>query len=556
MKKVLSIITLMSLFTFNFSLVNAATWSQSDSTSKVDHFEVTTSPTSTKIWEAIDLIVKAVDKAWNVKKDYLWTIYVSVDNDSKATVPYVDWYQFVVADLWQKTFSKWLSFTKEWKITVTVLDIDNDNLEWTTEVTVSSAGTTSTTKWEITISSPDNGVTISDSKVKVTWNSRKNSKLKFFLNTKEVWESQTSEDWSFAYDMEWLVPGDNAINVQVLDWTDKVIAESDKIFVKLESSWPIFKNVIIKEWNEAQAWSQINIQVMAEEWLTEASVSINGIQEILKESATAWVYEWKITLPDQSWDYNVDVTLKNSLGKVTTKTSAITIKTGKNIFENVKSQVSDKKVTFTFTADQYQDQNKIVKFKIKYGTWIDLLTNESITFEKEKIKSPSDGTYSWYIWGLDMAKYYFQIYPLDKDQKEITWVKSDIIEADLSLSSAWKCMISNIANVKVIKKWDVTELSWDSIPDASSYNVYKKDSNGNLNLIENVTINKYTINISWDKISYDEFAIKWVCGDKESESVDYSNVVKVQTWPAQIAILIFISLIFAMLYFFIRRKKI
>jgi len=49
MKKILSIITLISLFTFNFSLVNAAAGSQSDSTSKVDHFEVTTNPTSTKI---------------------------------------------------------------------------------------------------------------------------------------------------------------------------------------------------------------------------------------------------------------------------------------------------------------------------------------------------------------------------------------------------------------------------------------------------------------------------------------------------------------------------
>jgi hypothetical protein len=50
-----------------------------------------------------------------------------------------------------------------------------------------------------------------------------------------------------------------------------------------------------------------------------------------------------------------------------------------------------------------------------------------------------------------MAKYNFQIVPLDKDSKELSG-KSDVMEIDLSLNSGSnKCMISNIAGLKVTK---------------------------------------------------------------------------------------------------------
>jgi hypothetical protein len=130
------------------------------------------------------------------------------------------------------------------------------------------------------------------------------------------------------------------------------------------------------------------------------------------------------------------------------------------------------------------------------------------------------------------------------------------MEIDLSLNSGSnKCMISNIAGLKVTKAWDVSELSWDATLEATSYNVYKKWEDGNFSLIENVKTNKYAINISPDKVKYEEFAVKWVCWDWENqnESADYSNVTKVQTWPAQIIALILLSLTWA--YFYTKRRR-
>lgn len=99
-----------------------------DAPAKVDHFEVTV-PATAKVQEAVDITVKAVDKAGNQVKNYLGTIYITVENDAKATVPYQEGYTFVTADEGIKTFSKGLSFSKEGTMKVTVVDIDTENLE-------------------------------------------------------------------------------------------------------------------------------------------------------------------------------------------------------------------------------------------------------------------------------------------------------------------------------------------------------------------------------------------------------------------------------------------
>lgn len=562
MKKFFSILSILSLILFNFSWLFAAEWT---TVSQVDHFEISTTPESTKPWEAIDLTVKAVDKSWNVKKDYVWTIYITVENDTKATVPYIDWYEFVPADLWQKTFSKWLSFTKTGKMKVTVIDIDNDQLEWSIDVNVWEWEATPT--WagsgDITITSPDNWVTISWNKITVTWTAKKNSKVQYFLNWKELkdLEWQTDEKWAFSAEITEVTQSQNVIQVRILDGNDAVIAESSKISVSVDAWGPAFKSLTIKEWQEAPAWSEINISANADSGLNEFMVTIWEITQPLTESTSSpWVYEGKITLPTSPADYSLDISIKNAMWKETTKKWVASIKAiESNIFKNIKSQVSDKKVTFTFEVNP--DKEEYAKFKFKYWTSADTLKTawdtqikESTTFEKIKIMSGS--TYSWYIPGLDPAStYYFQIYAIDKDGREISWIQSEIIEVAFSMSSAGnKCMISNVSWLKTTKNGDVVELSWDSITEATSYNVYKKDKDWNFVLIENVKANKYTINISWDKVKYDEFTIKAVCGDGDNvqESADYSQATKVQTWPAQIALLLWISL--TVWYLFIRRR--
>lgn len=557
MKKIFSFLTILVLFlpsTLVFAATNktaTASVTSSNATWKVDHFEVATNPSSTKVWEAVDLTIKAVDSSWNQIKDYLWTIYITVDNDTKATVPYSDWYQFLAADLWSKTFSKWLSFTKEWKMKVVVMDIDNENLEGNVDVDVNTTTSTTTSSWEITITSPDNGVIIADSKVTVSWTTKKNSKVQYFLNLKKVYENQTDNDWGFSYELTWLNQSENIISVKVLDSSDSVIAESDKITVKQDMAWPIFKNISVKEWKQVALWSNINIEVMSDPGLSEVSATLWDANQILTEWS-AWSYTWVIKVPNEAWDYNINLSLKSTLWKVTTKNNAFSIKVSDlNNFKDIKSQIWDKKVMFTFALKN--DKPEISKFKFIYWTWANFLTSNIITFEKDKIKN-SSWALSWYIPNLSVNKYFFQIIPLDWSGSELSW-KSDIVDVDLSLPSAWKCTISNIWWLKVSSTWDISELSWNPAIEATSYNVYRKWADGIFSLIENVKTNKYEVNISWDKLKYEDFAVKWICWDlnNQNESPDYSNVTKVQTGPAQIIALILTS--FVLWFLYMKRKR-
>ncbi|MDD2565588.1 MAG: hypothetical protein PHZ26_03280 [Candidatus Gracilibacteria bacterium] len=572
MKKIISTTSVLLLLSTSFVGVFAAsgattTTTKTSTSSKVDHFTVTTNPTSTKVGEAIDLTVTAVDSAGNTKKDYAGDIYIAVDNDSKATVPFTDGFQFKAEDLGSKTFSKGLSFTKTGKMKVVVLDIENDQLEGSVDVTVTDGteGNAGDSTGDITIISPDNGMTISDNKVTVSGTTKKNSKVKFFLNGTEMkdLETQTDDKGAFTTEMKDLTQSTNIIKVKALDGTDKIIAESSDISINIETSGPLFKSLSVIEGAEAPSGSEINLTLLADSGLSEVTATLGEVVQPLIESTTSpGTYEGKVTLPSIEGDYSIDINLKSSLGKTTVKKSAATIKAfNSNIFMNIKAITSDTKVNFTF--DVTPDKPEYTKFKFKYGTSSETLktagdtqNKESITFEKEKIKSSTGTSYSWYVSGLDstVGKYYFQINPVDKDGKDISGVQSEIVEVDFGLNSAGTCMISNVSGLKATKNGDVVELSWDALPEATDYNVYKKGEDGNFTLIESVKINKYTLNLSSDKIKYDEFAIKAACtdGEKKIESNDYSNVTKVQTGPAQLAFLLGVSLLIG--FFLVRRR--
>ena len=83
---------------------------------------------------------------------------------------------------------------------------------------------------------------------------------------------------------------------------------------------------------------------------------------------------------------------------------------------------------------------------------------------------------------------------------------------DLSMSAPpGRCTINNVSGMKSSKNGDVVELSWDSLPEATSYNIYKKKSDGTIVLVENVPTNKYTINITGNKVAYEDFMVKGIC---------------------------------------------
>jgi len=522
---------------------------------KVAKIEVSASATA-KVGEALDLTVKAVDASGQPVKDYVGTILISVDSDPKATVPFEEeGYTYVASDQGAKTFSKGLIFSKEGKMKVSVLDIEDENLEGDFEVTVSntSAAATTSTGAAVTISSPEDGSTVSGGTVDVVGKAKKNTKVKIFVNATESGNATTDEDGNFLFNVKKLDQESNSIVVKQMDAANKVAAESAPITIQAASAeGPAFSSIKVVEGTEIYPSIALHVEVKADPKLSDVTVKLGEDSQVLTEGV-AGTYTGTINAPSATGSFQMGLSLKTTEGATTDKDDAleIIVKDAQDIFKNVQVTPGDKKVSFTFGVDP--DNAKIAKFKFKYGVAATDLTAESTTFEKTKIFK--DGKYTWYIGNLEVGKYFFQIYALDSAGVEIPGVRSAIIDADLSVASAGQCTIPNITGLKGEKKGDVVVLSWDNVPEAVSYNVYKKGTDGTLNLIENVKTNSYTLNFSQDKVKFDEFAIKGVCGAgaDEKESLDFSNITRVQTGPGEILILFAISCLAG--YFVIRRRR-
>ena len=544
----------MKKFFISFLVLSFGIFSPSVFAEKADHFEITVK-SPVRVGQATDMTVTVLDKAGAVKKDYAGTIYVIVDNDSKATVPYADeGYSFRSADQGTITFSKGLSFTKEGKMTVTVIDAEDDNLEGVVSVTVENASdnTPVATKEPVTITSPDNNSEIPSDSINITGVTKKNSNIQIWLNGKLSGETQTSTEGDFVYALKNLDQEQNVLQVKLLDGNDEIIGESESISFTISIGGPTFNDITIKEGKSVSVGTVLHVEISAETGLKEVSATLGESTNLFQETEDG-IYVGTLTAPPSIGTFPIEVSLKNDLGKITVRSDAETIETTElpNPFKNIKSVGTAKKVTFTFEVDN--EPTELAKFKFQYGTESGTLVKESITFEKEKIKT-KDGSYSWYIMNLDPQTKYFRILGLDNAGKELSKMPaSDIFEVNLSLASAFTCMVSNIANLQVTPGDGIVTLSWDTTPDATSgYNIYKRGADGQYALIENISTNSYIIHVAPDSVRYDDFAITGVCNNGEGESANFTEATNVKTGPTQLLVLFGLS---ALIAFFVTRRK-
>ena len=577
MKRIISLLTLLTLGTSfaQFSLVYAAD-------TEVDHLEVT-APATSKVGEAVDLTVKALSKTGEVVTNYAGIIFVIVENDNKAKVPYAEGYTFVAADQGVKTFSKGLSFTKEGTFKVVVSDFDKARIEGSTKVKVSAGGDTAAAGNElVTITSPDDNSTLGSPTFSVVGATKKSSRVQLFINGQKALEAQSDDKGTFVFEVKKTDQVKNVISVKVLDGTDKVIGESAKVTVSVGSeSGPEFKSLKLSE-KVVTPGTKIQATVEATAGLKSVIITAGTALVTLMAGSVPGAYVGELVAPNEAGSFPVDVSLKNDLGKETTKASVdtITVSPVKVTYKNLKTEEKDGKLVFTFSLEN--EPVDLDKFEFAYSTGGILSGSASgssvptlnlgsmgssgtnkvstgsvasntgattpqmkvITYDKSKIKSGT-GMFTWYISGLTpMNTYTFTITALDANGKAIAGATSNPVEANISLASAGKCMINDVSGLTAKVEGDVSILSWDSIPEAVRYNVYKKNNEGKFVFIESVTSNSYTIHISSGPVKYEDFSIKAVCSDS-TESSGIAPSTQVQTGPKQIVLFISIALLIA-----------
>ena len=141
---------------------------------------------------------------------------------------------------------------------------------------------------------------------------------------------------------------------------------------------------------------------------------------------------------------------------------------------------------------------------------------------------------------------------MDTDGETLSGVISQPFVADLSLSSAGKCIIPNVSGLRVLVKTDTSVLYWDSIPEAISYKVYKKNAQGEYIFLEDTKKDSYTIYVTDGSVKYEEFSIKAVCSDG-TESLQFAPSTNVRTGPSGLILLGLISVVIS--FVIVRKRK-
>lgn len=134
-------------------------------------------------------------------------------------------------------------------------------------------------------------------------------------------------------------------------------------------------------------------------------------------------------------------------------------------------------------------------------------------------------------------------------------VETVIEEIELTAAEIPEEIDLTIMDIEVTELKTKSVITWKALADAESYNVYKKISDTQIELIENTTEARYEIEITGDEIKYEDFAIKaiWKTSSWEIIRGDLSEMTLVKTGPEMYIILALIALIASSGIFFMRR---
>ncbi|MDD2907568.1 MAG: hypothetical protein PHH98_02910 [Candidatus Gracilibacteria bacterium] len=318
----------------------------------VDHFQVTLSPDTAKVGEALDLTIEAVDKNNKTVSDYNGMILIFSESDPEAELPITledNTYTYKSTDQGKILFENAIKFSKEGTQNINVYDFNDDTIFGIGEATITK-GTDSVTS-NIEIVSPENGLTIGVNKIKVSGTTEKNHQVQIIVNGKNTLNAASNSEGVYEKEVTGLVDGENIFLAKVLDADGKIIGESKEVKIKVEKNSISLTNVKVTP-EEVDSEGQFEIEVLTTPALREVNVTINDIVTKLEETKEG-TYTAKIFAPKDEGTYKIDIIMKDELGHEQKELGAASIKVNKvelksadpTLVPEVKSDKKDLKIT-------------------------------------------------------------------------------------------------------------------------------------------------------------------------------------------------------------------
>lgn len=340
-----------------------------------------------------------------------------------------------------------------------------------------------------------------------------------------------------------------SVEVTIWEWTSTTTTSSWSWEIKITS--PI-------TWTTIWTWSlKVNWETLKN---YKVVVSVNDKQKFETISDSSWKFEVELT-GIASGESSIKAEVFDADNKSLWTSDAVLIKVE-------WWAPSFKEIKLTPESDIESEQVLEVEVTATPGlTDVNVIINDVM---QKLVETEKAWVYTWSI----TAPLEEWNYKIDVVLKNELWIETKetaakeifvkAIELDAASASGTEISCGDLAkdlvikNVKLTKMKTKSVLSWDKIDKASSYNVYKKNkTTWELELVQNVTEPRIEINISWNMVEYDDFAVKAVLSDAKCNNVESSNtseMTKVQTGPKEIALVLIALLTWAWVLYFKRRR--
>ncbi len=505
-----------------------------------DMFLVEISPSSFDVNTPVDITIKAVKANGDLVKDYQGDVFIDVNwslDTADYTVPSEWIYSFVAQDQGTKTFSKWLIIKKAGTFTISASDLSQDTIKWEKAVIVGdgSHGTATSDK-SISIVSPSSWSIIKSDVAEIIGSGNiKNAPFEILLNNSSAYQGTTDDNWWFIGYINNLTEGNNTLKARISDINDTVLAESSETsFAYTPATDSMFNSIQILPGNTITAWGKAKFMIKTSNAVSSATIKLSNGRSAPMDMDSEWAFSKELTL-DTAGKLNVSLDISaDGKAKSYTNISMIIVETG-TVMGKVRvfsDSVYKNKITLTWDIEG----NDAPNYLISYGTGADNLNQTEIVATKELIL---ENLVAW-------SKYYFQITPIDKNNKAI-WTASDIINTTIGDDTALSCTVQWI-KVNDVIEWNTHFLSRSGVQNVEKYIIYRSDEKTDIDHMQKVsettgTTFDYSFNPNAKNEKYSYYAVQAIC--KDGKTIVMDDIKKVKTWPMENALLfVFISLLF------------
>jgi hypothetical protein len=328
----------------------------------------------------------------------------------------------------------------------------------------------------------------------------------------------------------------------------KTVSNIDISIIAPENGLTIWKNTIWISWT-----TQKNHKV---------KIIVNGKDEYTTTSNDEWVFEKEIeNLKD--WDNKFKAQVLDADSKIIWESDEVSIKIELNSLavKNVKltPKIVDSESNFEIEITSNPGLTKInaiiddVLIELKETTdWV-YITKNAIApkvagiYRIDVNLQDELGHKKTELWVASLTVNEIPLLSGSEEDKDLDLLTGSIDNIDRELKITW---------LKLVELKTKSILTWDAIPDVESYNVYKKNANWSLELIQNVKTPMFEVAITWDDVKYDFFAVKAVAKTNSWELYEWSlsDATKIKTGP-EIIILLVLSMLIWWGYIYMKKRK-